>query len=349
MANIKDIARAAGVSTATVSHVFNRTRHVSETVRQQVMDAAAQLDYHPNYFARSLTTMKSGTIGIVILDITNPFFAEVVRGCEAALRPYGYNLVVCNTDGHMDTEEEYLRLLISKRVDGIIAAVTSDKWDALRMATTHGLPVIFVDHMAAGLEGRLVCVDNERGTYQCVSHLIEDGHDRIGILVGPTVIGSMRERLVGYRRALNEHGIGVDERLVKHTQTDVESAAGGMDELLSEAPRPSAVFLSNNIMALGALTALRRRGLSCPSDIALAAFDDVAWMQIADPPLTTVRQPTQDLGALAGRLMMQLIQGEKVPESAIMLQPKLIIRESCRSDRHATDRRPPKNTGADVL
>jgi LacI family transcriptional regulator len=346
-ATIRSVARAANVSTATVSHVFNRTRPVSEDVRQRVVDVATQLNYYPNYFARGLTTRKSGTVGIVILDITNPYFAEIVRACEATLRPLDYNLIVCNTDGHEDTEEEYLRLLMSKRVDGIIAAVTSERWVALQLATAHGFPIIYVDHMAAGIDGPLVCVDNERGTYQCISHLIDDRHERIAIITGPTIIGSMRERLVGYRRALKDRGIEVDERLVKQSQQDVLSASQTMEELLSQEPRPSAVFLSNNIIALGALTAIRHLGLACPSDIALAAFDDVDWMSIADPPLTTVRQPTHDLGALATRLLMQLIQGEKVSESAIMLQPKLIIRESCRGDRHATSGGIPGNARAD--
>ena len=339
MANIRQVAQRAEVSISTVSHVLNQTRPVSDAVRKRVLDAAAQLEYYPNYFARSLAAKRSGTVGMVILDITNPYFAEVVRGAEMALRAAHYNLIICNTDGHADIEEECIRLLMGRKVDGIIAAVTSKRWAALQRAQARGFPLIFVDHLAVGMEGRLVGVDNERGTFDAIAHLVADGHRRIALLIGPTSIGSMRERLAGYYRAVRELDLPMDDQLVRSAEMTTESAAAAMTELLAQPERPSAVFLANNVLALGALHALDHLGLRCPDDIGLASFDDVPWMRVSDPHLTAVRQPTYEIGALAGRLLLQAIEGSDVPESPIRMQPTLVVRASCRADRHGVARR----------
>jgi LacI family transcriptional regulator len=334
MANIRDVARRADVSIATVSHVFNGTRTVSEEVRSRVTRAAADLHYYPNFLARSLTTKRTGTVGMVVSDISNPFFAELIRGFEATLRPHQYSVMVCNTEDNPLREEEYLRLLMGRRVDGIAAAVTSDTWAALQLAEARAFPLVFLDLKVEGVTGPLICVDNELGAYQGVSHLTADGHDRIGILAGVRSMSSMHERLSGYRRALAEHGIAYAEEYVKFSRLDPESGAQQMTALMTQTPRPSAVFLNNNVLAQGAMTALQRLGLFCPEDVALACFDDPPWAPFADPPLTVLRQPNYEMGALAGRLLLQQIQGQTVPRTAITLQAELIVRQSCRADRH---------------
>jgi LacI family transcriptional regulator len=223
---------------------------------------------------------------------------------------------------------------MAKRVDGIAAAVTSEKWATLQLAEERSFPLVFLDLKVEGVRGPLICGDNELGAYQGVSHLIADGHQRLGILAGRPTMSSMRDRLSGYRRALAEHDMRYDEEYVKFSRPDAASAAQQMEELLARAPRPSAVFVNNNLLALGALAALQRLGLSCPEDVALACYDDPPWATISDPPLTVLRQPNYEMGALAGRLLLQQIRGETVPRTAITLQPELIVRQSCRADRH---------------
>jgi LacI family transcriptional regulator len=334
MANIREVAKRAGVSIATVSHVLNNTRPVSDEVRQRVMQAAADLRYFPNHLARSLTTKKTGTVGMVVSDMSNPFFAELIHGVERTLSGHQYNLMICNTEDNPSMEEAYLRLLMAKRVDGIVAAVASEKWATLQIAEARAFPLVFIDLRVEGVRGPLVCAANEEGAYQGVSHLIDDGHRRIGILAGMPNMSTMRDRLAGYRRALAAHDLPYDERLIKFSRLEVESGTQQMKILMAASPLPDAVFLNNSLLALGALIALQQLGRSAPADIALASFDDAPWMCIADPPLTVLRQPNYEMGTLAGQLLLQQLRGEVVPRTTITLQPELIIRQSCRSDRH---------------
>ena len=186
----------------------------------------------------------------------------------------------------------------------------------------------------------MVCGANEVGAYQGVSHLIADGHHIIGVLAGMPDMSTMRDRLSGYRRALAEHALPQQEQLVKFSRLDVESAAQQMRALIAGEPRPTAVFLNNNLLALGAMIALQELALSCPEDVALVCFDDVPWMRISDPPLTVLRQPNYEMGALAGQLLLQQLRGEPVPRTTITLQPELVVRQSCRADRHGAHARP---------
>jgi LacI family transcriptional regulator len=314
--------------------VYNQTRPVSDEVRQRVLQAAADLHYYPNYLARSLTTKKTGTVGMVVSNMSNPFFAELIHGVEKTLSTHQYNLMICNTEDNPYKEEEYLRLLMAKRVDGIVAAVASEKWVTLQAAEDRSFPLVFVDLRVEGVRGPLVCGANEEGAYQGVSHLIADGHRAIAILAGMPGMSTMRDRLEGYRRALLEHGLQPREDLVKFSRLDVDSAREQMRSLMVGQSRPSAVFLNNNLLALGGLMALQELGLSCPEDIALICFDDVPWMRISNPPLTVLRQPNYEMGAMAGQLLLQQLRGERVPRTTITLQPELIVRQSCRADRH---------------
>lgn len=334
MANIREVAKRAGVSIATVSHVFNQTRPVSDEVRQRVQQAAADLRYFPNYLARSLTTKKTGTVGMVVSDMSNPFFAELIHGVEKTLSAQQYNLMICNTEDNPNKEEEYLRLLMAKRVDGIVAAVASEKWATLQVAEDEDFPLVFVDLRVDGVRAPVVCSANEQGAYQGMAHLIADGHRSIGILAGVPGMSTMRDRLAGCRRAIVEAGLCLDERLVLFSRLDVGSATRQMTALLAEDPRPAAVFLNNNLLALGALIALQELGLTCPEDVALVSYDDAPWMRVADPPLTVLRQPNYEMGAMAGQLLLQQLRGEPVPRTTISPQPELIIRQSCRADRH---------------
>lgn len=349
---IKDVAKKAGVSTATVSHVVNQTRFVSEETRQRVLEAIESLNYHPSTIARGLATNSTLTVGLIVSDITNPFFTAVARGVEDEINRHGYHTIFCNTDEDPAREDEYLRLLGARQIDGLIIAPTGVRSERLlRMAET-GTPIVLVDRGTPDIDAPLVAVDNEGGAYQATKHLLELGHRRIGVLTGLETISTQVARTDGYKRALQEADIGIDETLIVYAHPHAYRNQPGSDitsppttltnlqmtpnaflalhQLLDLPHRPTAIFVTNNQMTLGALHALRERNLRCPDDISVMSFDDHDWAPLFSPPLTVVKQPTYELGQTAAKLLMQLINGEEVtsPDS---LSVELIIRESCRA------------------
>lgn len=326
---INDVAKRAGVSKTTVSHVINNTRFVEEETRQRVLQAIAELGYRPSTVARSLTTNRTETIGVIVSDASNYFFGEVLLGIEDVLRPANYGLIVCNTAEILEREAHYLDLLLRQRVDGIIAAATSQRWDILAQAEVQHMPVVFMDRSFEGLGGPFVGVDNKRGAYLGVRHLIECGHRQIGILAGFQRLSTMRERLAGFRQALQEHDILLPEKWVVTSPLSIEAGREAMRQILSLPERPTAVFLNNNLLSLGALLAIKELGLRCPEDIALVGFDDHPWAAVSGPPLTVVTQPAQQLGQVAAQMLLDLINGEQPPESRVILDCEVISRQSC--------------------
>ncbi len=326
---MSDVAVRAGVSKTTVSHVINSTRFVEEETKQRVLRAIAALGFRPSTVARSLTTNRTQTVGVIVSDVSNPFFAEVLHGIEDALLPENYSLVMCNTAETLEREAHYLDLLLRQRVDGIIAAATSQKWDILSEFGLHQVPVVFLDRVFEGLQGPFVGVDNRRGAYQGTCHLIERGYRRIGILAGFQRLSTMRERVAGFRQALQEHDIPLPEEWVVTSLLSVEGGWEAMRHMLTLSDPPAAVFLNNNLLSLGALSALKEIGLRCPQDVALIGFDDHPWAAVSDPPLTVVRQPAQQLGRVAAKMLLNIIMGKPVAESQVLLDCELVIRQSC--------------------
>jgi DNA-binding LacI/PurR family transcriptional regulator len=326
---MSDVAARAGVSKTTVSHVINNTRFVEEETRQRVLQAVAELGYRPSVAARSLTTNRTETVGAIVSDSSNYFFAEVLHGVEEILRPENYALFVCNTAEILEHEAHYLDLLLRQRVDGIIAAATSQRWDILAEAEVQHTPVVFLDRAFEGLRGPFVGVDNKAGATLGTRHLIECGHRKIGILAGFQRLSTMRERLAGFRQALQEHDIPLPEEWVVTSSLGVEAGQEAMRHLLTLPERPTAVFLNNNLLSLGALLAMGELGLRCPEGISVIGFDDHPWAAVSDPPLTVVKQPTQQLGQVAAKMVLALIRGEELPESRVLLECELIVRQSC--------------------
>jgi len=326
---IRDVARRANVSTATVSHVINNTRFVSEETRARVLEAIRELGFYPNALARSLTTKRTATIGVLISDVSNVFFAEIIRGVESVLTGAGYNLILCNTDEDPAREQQYLELLLNKRIDGLIAAATSGPWEQLRDFEVLDIPIVYVDRVFPGIRGTAITVDNTDGAYRGVLHLVQDGHRAIGILAGLLRMSTMSERLAGYQRALRECGLALDQRLVVPSALSIEAGRQSALTLLARDTRPAALFCSNNLLGLGALRALRQLGLRCPDDVGILMFDDHPWAGVANPPLSVVRQPTYDLGRLAAEHLLKLIGGTPSETRTVVLRPELIIRQSC--------------------
>jgi len=334
MTTLRDIARRAGVSVSTVSHVLNGTRFVSEVRRQRVLAAIQELGYEPNAVARSLKINRSHTIGLIISDINNPFFTAVVRGVEDVANQHGYSVILCNTDENPDKELNYLRILRSKRVDGLIIAPTGVLHEYLRNLVHSNFPIVFIDRELDNLPVSAVVLDNETAAYQIVKHLISLGHRRIGLISGRPRISTTTLRISGYRRALTEAGLPVDERLIVSGYSRIEGGVAATHALLECTPPPTALFAANNLMTIGALIALAQRCLRVPDDVALVGFDDFPWADVLRPRLTTVAQPTYDLGREAAQLLMQRLKGD--PNSyrkRIVLSGQLMVRESCGSSR----------------
>jgi LacI family transcriptional regulator len=321
-----DVAERAGVSKATVSHVLNRTRFVQEETRRRVLQAIAELGYRPSVVARSLTTKRTQTVGVLISDVSNHFFAEVLCGVDDVLMPESYSLVACNTGETPEREAHYLDLLLQQRVDGLIAAAASQRWEVLTEFEQQHMPVVFVDRHFEGLRGPFVGVNNQQGAYLGTSHLIRCGHRKLGILAGDTRPSSLRERLEGFCLALQEHGIPLRKEWMVVAPPDAREA---IRRLLMLEDRPSALFCSVSGLSLAALSGLHELGLRCPDDVALVGFDDHPWAVVTDPPLTVVRQPARKLGQTAARVLLALIRGQEPPETPIILECELVVRQSC--------------------
>jgi LacI family transcriptional regulator len=353
---IKDVAEQAGVSTATVSHVINETRFVREETRERVLAAIEALNYQPSAIARSLATNATQTVGLIISDIANPFFTAVARGVQDEIHQHGYHTIFCNTDEDSAREDEYLRLLSARQIDGLIIAPTGVPSERLLRMHEADIPIVLLDRHIPELTLPIVEVDNESGAYEATRYLIELGHRQIAILVGMETISTQLMRLQGYERALREHGLPIDDTLIINADSRSYSnrlslldapppfftnnqmtptAYQALQQVLNLLHRPSAIFITNNEMTVGSLHALKERGLRCPEDISLISFDDHDWASIFSPPLTVVRQPTYQLGQTAAKLLLSLIKRESFKDPTC-LPVELIVRESCHPVRAVT-------------
>jgi LacI family transcriptional regulator len=348
MATVHDVARRAGVSTSTVSHVVNNTRFVSDELRERVQAAMRELDYTPNAVARMLSTKRAHTIGLIVSDIRNPFFASVARGVEDVAQERGYTLVLCNSDEDADRETACLNALETRAVDGVLLASAGVADEHLSRLVRAGFPIVLVDRDLPQLCAPAVLLDNEGAAYSAVWHLITRGHRRIAMLTGRAAISTTTERIAGYQRALNEAGIEMDERLVVSGASTSEGGALAANTVLGLEEPPSAIFSGNNLMTIGALQAIANRGLMVPDDVALVGFDDFPfpWSDAFRPHLTTVAQPTYELGRRAAELLVQRLKRSS-PASAerVVLDGKLVVRESSgvltlRQERNGAKLRP---------
>jgi LacI family transcriptional regulator len=324
---VKDVARRAAVSVATVSHVLNGSRYVSSELTGRVHDAASALGYTPNGTARSLRLRRTQTIGLVVPEVT-PFFVELARVIEDHGFASGYITVLGNADAHPERERRYVETLIAKQVDGLILASTlHDAGELERLFAAVRTPVVVVDRDLELPGVDVVLADNEQGGYLATRHLLSLGHTRIGCITGSSELVPSAQRAAGYRRALAEAGIESDHALTKRGDFNYGGGRRATAELVDSGA--TAVFASNDLMALGALGALASRGLRAPEDVSVCGFDDVFPAAIVSPSLTTVRQPLRDLGRAAVDILLARIAGEAPAEPARRLFPtELVVRES---------------------
>ena len=303
MATIKDVAKKAGVSVATVSYVINGTRNVAPETAARVRAAMEELSYHPNAVAQSLRTRTTHVIGAVISDISNPFFATLIRGAEDCARENGYSLLICNTSEKLENELVYLQLLSRKRVDGMIIAPTGKNDGLIKDLIERGMQIVFIDRKVEGVAAPAVLSENEEGAYHATRYLIEQGHRKIGIVLGLPHVSTTTERLHGYERALAEAGIAADPSLIVYGHSQVEGARKASVTLLDRADRPSAVFATNNLMTIGLMMAIHELELRCPQDVSVIGFDDFDWAAAFNPPLTTVAQDPYLIGERAVEIL----------------------------------------------
>ena len=325
---MRDVAELAGVSKATVSHVINETRFVEEATKERVSSAIRTLGYRPNVAARSLTTRRTRIIGLIVSDITNTFFAELMRGIEDVLIANGYSLMLCNTNEVLEREEYYIDILLRQGVDGIIAAATSQDWDVLSEASKLNIPIVMLDRTFDNANSPYVGVNNTHGAYLGTRHLIDRGYREIGILSGFQRLSTMRERLAGFEDALAEANLPLREQWCIDSPLSIDDGKRAMQQLMSLKERPRAVFICNNLLSLGALIGLREMNLSCPEDVAIASFDDHPWAQVSDPPLTVVRQPTYAIGETAARKVLEALNGGGSEIPSVLFNCQLVVRQS---------------------
>ena len=329
MKTMKDVARRARVSVSTVSHVLNGTRKVSEETRGDVLAAVEELSYRPNLLAKGLKTRRTYTIGLLISDIQNSFFTSVVRGVEDEALSRGYHLFLCNTDEDPEREDEYITELAKKRVDGLMVAPSARRGDHVGRLRDEGVPFIFVDRDVEGVDADVVSVDNRAGMRLIAEHLVGLGHRRIAMISGPLDKASGSERHLGLRDALADLGVELEDTLVHFGDFRTSSGREGARELLGLPSPPTALVTANNQMTLGALLAINEMGLGVPGDVSVVGFDDPEWAPLTGPPLTTLAQPTYEMGVRAAEMLLDRIETGPDEESRkVLLEPWLVVRES---------------------
>ena len=331
MATMKDVARLAGVSIATVSATVNRSAFVSPALRQRVSDAIHQLGYAPDGVARSLKRGRTQLVGLIVADITNSFFTELVHVIEAAIQGAGYSVLLCDTDEDFEKERNYLNILQTHRVDGVILAPTGAASDYQGLkALGERLPLVLVDRALPELGFDAVTVDSFAAAYAATSHLLDLGHRDVATIAGPAHLGPAHDRLRGFRAALEDRGIQVRPDFIRSGSFREEEAMAAAQALLSGADRPSAVFVANNHMMIGVMRAIANLRLSCPKDVSVVGIDDFPWANAFTPRLTVVRQPVEAIGRAAVRLLLERTAGEvQRPPVHHVLQPELMVRDSC--------------------
>jgi len=326
------VAEAARVSVATVSAVVNGTGVVSPQLTARIQRAIREIGYKRNAIARSLKMGTTRTIGLMVADITNPFFTDVVAVIQDVLHHAGYAVMLCSSDEDIDTQDNQIRLLLDRMVDGLIIAPTGDDANLKRILEGTNVPVVLIDRICGDFETDAVVVDNQPAVHDAVTHLLALGHRRIGYISGPLDTSTGRERLAGYRGALDAAGITGDDHLVCFGNFREADAYAVTVRLLEPPDRPTAIFSANNLMVVGVMKAIRDLGLACPEDISVACFDDFPWADVFRPHLTVVAQPVRAIGEQAATLILDRLSGKAgdVPRR-LVLQGKLIARESCRS------------------
>lgn len=327
---IRDVARMAGVSTGTVSNVLNRPDIVADATRQRVLDAVGSTGFIRNTQAYQLRGGRSHTVGVVVLDVSNPFFTEMFRGAESRLHVEGYVLMLASTDDSIEREADFVRAMEEHRVEGVLITPAASDLVSLAGLRTRGIPTVLMDRKAAADEFCSVTVDDVRGGELAARHLFESGHERVAFVNGPTSIRQCRDRRQGVRKAVRaitkSHAVEVTELSV--AALTVRHGEEAVERVMALSPRPTALMCANDLLALGALRGLAARGVRIPGDLAVVGYDDLIFGSMLSPPLTSIRQPARELGIAAAELLLDEVRNPDHRHREVRFEPELVIRAS---------------------
>jgi LacI family transcriptional regulator len=346
MANMKDIAKMAGVSLGTVSHVLNDSARVRDPIRKRVLEAVQAAGYQPSQLARGLRRDKTNVIGMIIPDITNPFFPAVVRGAEDIAFSNGYRLILCNTDNDHSKELVHLNELRTYLPAGLIV-IPSNFSDLTAQAESYrqaGTGVVCIDRLPINWSGDTVTADNEAGAYNATRYFLQMQHTRLAAITGPLHLTNAKERLIGFKRAMKEAKLPLAPEYVQETTFDKQGGYSKTLILLRLIPRPTAILAGNDMIALGILLAIREAGLRCPQDISIMGFDDLDLAETTNPALSSVSQSGYQLGTTAARILLDRIEGDDGPAKHIVLETSLKLRDSVAPPANASEREPAPKT-----
>ena len=329
MATIKDVARLAGVSTTTVSHVINKTRFVAEATQEKVMEAVTELNYAPSAVARSLKCNSTRTIGMLVTQSTNLFFSEVIDGVESYCYRQGYTLILCNTGGIYEKQRDYIRMLAEKRVDGILV-MCSDLTEELSemLDRQKDIPKVVMDWGPESSQADKIIDNSEEGGYLATKFLIDKGHKDIACLSGHFEKAACQERIQGFRRAMGEANLNINEDWILEGNFECDTAVLAADKIVAMDDKPTAVFCFNDTMALGLMSRLQQKGIQVPEQISVIGYDNIELAEYFSPPLTTVHQPKRRVGKNAFEILLERIKDKEHEKRVFEMHPEIVIRDT---------------------
>ncbi|HCG5235081.1 TPA: substrate-binding domain-containing protein [Vibrio parahaemolyticus] len=330
MATMKDIAKLAGVSTSTVSHVINKTRFVSEEISERVNNAAKELNYYaPSALARSLKVNRTKTIGMLVTTSTNPFFGEVVKGVERSCYHKGYSLILCNTEGDNERMRQSINTLLQKRVDGLILMCSSLEGERIDVFERYpDIPVVVMDWGPMLFTSDKIQDNSLRGGYLAAKYLIDCGHTEIGCITGPLIKHQAQMRYEGYKRAMNEAGLKFNANWIIESDFECEGGYQAFKKMAERGTLPSSIFVSNDMMAMGVINAANELGIKVPDDLSIIGYDDIHIAKFISPSLTTIHQPKYRLGQAAVETLVRRLDDKSNEAQVVQLEPTLVVRNS---------------------
>ncbi|EPP6380092.1 substrate-binding domain-containing protein [Vibrio alginolyticus] len=330
MATMKDIAKLAGVSTSTVSHVINKTRFVSEEISERVNNAAKELNYYaPSALARSLKVNRTKTIGMLVTTSTNPFFGEVVKGVERSCYQKGYSLILCNTEGDNERMRQSINTLLQKRVDGLILMCSSLEGERIDVFERYpDIPVVVMDWGPMLFTSDKIQDNSLRGGYLAAKYLIDCGHTEIGCITGPLIKHQAQMRYEGYKRAMNEAGLEFNANWIIESDFECEGGYQAFKKMAQRGALPSSIFVSNDMMAMGVINAANELDIKVPDDLSIIGYDDIHIAKFMSPSLTTVHQPKYRLGQAAVETLVRKLDEKSTEAQVVQLEPTLVERKS---------------------
>jgi len=326
---IKDVARRAKVSTTTVSHVLNGTRFVSKEAKKSVLDSVVALNYAPSAVARSLKVKSTKSLGMLVTTTLNPFYAELIKAVEKNCYAAGYNLVLCNTDGDPEKTDSYLKMLVQKRIDGILVMCTEyDHGLFAALTAQRNLPMVVMDWGPSDEYLDRIQDNSFLGGYLATQHLLEYGHCDIGYIGGSSKKLPAIQRFEGFKKAMLEAGQPINPQWIIQSNFECEGGRSAIRQILALEHKPSAVFISNDMMALGAISAAQQSGVSVPEQLSIIGYDNISFSAHFNPPLTTINQPKDTLATMAVTALIERIQQPGKPGRTLLIEPDLVIRSS---------------------